>query len=359
MRTCSECGADNTEGDDFCGNCGAYLGWSAPAPAASAGDVPPGTVPPGTGSPGATAPGAPEGGVPAADAAPPGTAAAAGADDGARQADPDLVAVRPARPATRRPVVRPFTPETAQNGPPCPRCGTPNESGRRFCRRCAAPLAGTAVAAPLPWWRSRRRSRRRVRAGGSGDLVRRLVMLLLLVALVFGGIRLFPAARAFHQKTRDKLGGVSVVAPDSVTASASLPGHPAADTVDGKSNRYWAAPALGASVTFRFHTPFRLIGILITTGASPDPAAFRSQARATVLDLLVDEANGTPHEQTLRLNDAPGSQQVRTGISDVVEVRLTVREAAGTGPGRHIALGEVEFRERAAHGAGATGPTPG
>ena len=41
MPVCPDCGTANGEGDDFCGNCGAYLGWSrtaaaAPAPAAPA-----------------------------------------------------------------------------------------------------------------------------------------------------------------------------------------------------------------------------------------------------------------------------------------------------------------------------------
>ncbi|MGW4856704.1 zinc ribbon domain-containing protein, partial [Streptomyces sp. NPDC004288] len=28
MRACPACGAANDPADDFCGNCGAYLGWS-------------------------------------------------------------------------------------------------------------------------------------------------------------------------------------------------------------------------------------------------------------------------------------------------------------------------------------------
>ncbi|WP_307819448.1 zinc ribbon domain-containing protein, partial [Streptomyces sp. MBT98] len=29
MRSCPACGTANGESDDFCGNCGAYLGWSS------------------------------------------------------------------------------------------------------------------------------------------------------------------------------------------------------------------------------------------------------------------------------------------------------------------------------------------
>ncbi|MFB9352792.1 zinc-ribbon domain-containing protein, partial [Streptomyces heliomycini] len=33
MRACPVCGAPNDPADDFCGNCGAYLGWSDTPPA--------------------------------------------------------------------------------------------------------------------------------------------------------------------------------------------------------------------------------------------------------------------------------------------------------------------------------------
>ncbi|MGN5637440.1 zinc ribbon domain-containing protein, partial [Streptomyces sp. AC154] len=44
MRACPTCGASNGSADDFCGNCGAYLGWSETGPA-------PGTPPANTPAP--------------------------------------------------------------------------------------------------------------------------------------------------------------------------------------------------------------------------------------------------------------------------------------------------------------------
>lgn len=48
MRACPACGASNGSTDDFCGNCGGYLGWSdtTPAPSTAApGPTPPDTAP--------------------------------------------------------------------------------------------------------------------------------------------------------------------------------------------------------------------------------------------------------------------------------------------------------------------------
>ncbi|MEU4746776.1 zinc ribbon domain-containing protein, partial [Actinosynnema sp. NPDC023658] len=56
VRSCPQCGAPVQDGDDFCGNCGTYLGWSAEAarPEGAAGTVPAA----GTGTPAETGPAA-------------------------------------------------------------------------------------------------------------------------------------------------------------------------------------------------------------------------------------------------------------------------------------------------------------
>ncbi|MER7848971.1 zinc ribbon domain-containing protein [Kitasatospora sp. NPDC096077] len=260
------------------------------------------------------------------------------------QADP--VAVQPAKPVAPRPVVRATAAEEAQDGPPCPRCGTPNLPERRFCRRCAAPLTVTAAPPKLPWWRTRWPFRRRVRMGGSGNALRRVIALIVVLALVVAGILLYPLGKSAFQDVLDKLGSTAPVSPSVTTASAAVEGHPASAADDGLSNTYWGAPAIGDSIDFTFRSPFRLVDLIVHTGASADPEQFRQQARPVVLTLEVTSSDGEVHRKQLTLNDQPGPQTVATGISDVVQVKLTVREAAGTAPGHTIALAEVEFFKR-------------
>ncbi|MGQ4448355.1 zinc ribbon domain-containing protein [Streptomyces griseus] len=272
----------------------------------------------------------------------PGSTSGAASD---ADADEPIGAVQPARPVTRRPVVRPVAEEETPDGPPCPACGTPNLPGRKFCRRCAAPLEAKEAPAALPWWRTVWPFRRRVR-GGSGRALRRTLLVLAVAGLLVAGFLFFPLGRYVYEDVRDKLGGTAEISPTGVTASAAAPGHPASAAIDGLTNKYWGAPELGASLTCSFGTPFRLVGVVVHTGVSKEPQEFRQGARPTRADLIVETEDGTVHEKAVTFNDKPGKQTVRTGISDVVSVRLVLREAAGQGEGRPIALGEVEFFRR-------------
>ncbi|MFD6173821.1 zinc ribbon domain-containing protein [Streptomyces coeruleorubidus] len=253
--------------------------------------------------------------------------------------------VRPAKPVAPRPVVRPLAEPDEATGTPCPACGTPNPPGRRFCRRCASELNPTAKPAPLPWWRTVWPLRRRVRAG-SGRAVRFLVILAVVAALCAGGLLLLPAGRALVEDTRDKLGKPKPVTPVGIEASAEIPRHPATNTTDGLNNRYWAAPAPGASVTYTFRKPFRLVDLIITNGASASAEAYARQARALQLELEVTTQDGKRHHKQLSLSDKPGPQTIPTGISDAKTVRLVLRSPVGLTGGRHLALAEVEFFQR-------------
>ncbi|MEV0639446.1 zinc ribbon domain-containing protein [Streptomyces sp. NPDC050619] len=256
-----------------------------------------------------------------------------------------VLPVRPAKPVAQRPVVRPVEVPDEAAGVPCPSCGALNQPDRRFCRRCATPLNPAPKPDPLPWWRTVWPFRRRVRAS-SGRAVRLLVILAVVVALCAGAILLLPAGRDLYEDTLDKLGKPKAVTPVDIEASAEIPRHPATNTTDEVSNSYWGAPEPGASVTYTFRKPFRLVDMLITNGPSKNPEAYTREARALQIDLEVTTSDGTRHDERLTLSDKPGSQPTVTGISDVKTVRLVLRSPVGLTPGRHLALAEVEFFQR-------------
>lgn len=259
--------------------------------------------------------------------------------------DEPVVAVQPGVPIAQRPVVRPVAAQEETTGFPCPSCGTLNRPGRKFCGRCATPLHPGEQAEPLPWWRTRWPFDRKVRAG-SGRLLRGSVLALLIVGLLIAGFLLVPAGRYVVEDVRDKLGGTGEISPDKASASAATAGHPAKLATDGVTNTYWGAPRTGASLTAEFDKPFRLVGVTVHTGVSTKPEAFQKGARPTRADLRIRTKDGKIHEKAWTLTDKPGEQTVRTGISDVVSIEFIVREAAGQGGGRPIALGEIEYFKR-------------
>lgn len=291
-KTCPQCGAPVGDADDFCGNCGNYLGWGAPEPAAESEPEPArlGPVPPG-------------------------------------------------RPEARRPLPTSVT-EVAVDGPPCPACGTANPPGRRFCRRCATPLR---PGEPAPTATRRRRWRWR---GDRSRWLRRLTASLVVAALVVAAILFYPRAGALWEDLRDRVATPTPVSPVSTSASASVPDHPAGAAVDGLSNRYWGAPSVGDSIEFTFAEPFRLLSVVVHAGAAAEAEGFGAQARPSALDMEVVTADGVTTTVPVTLADQPGPQRTDTGISEVTRIRLVVRDVAGLVAGRHIALGEVEFFRR-------------
>ncbi|TGN72826.1 zinc ribbon domain-containing protein [Streptomyces bauhiniae] len=355
MRECPACGASNEATDDFCGNCGSYLGWSEGSErssrtwsgAAAAVPVEPEAAPEPAPEPVAEP-------APArTDEAEPPTPTPAPAPE-PTPAPPRPVApeppaapqpVKPAKAVAPRPVVRPLPADEDTSGIPCPVCRTPNPPHRRFCRKCAAPLAPVAAPEPLPWWRTVWPFRRRTRAG-SGALTRLLVILAVVLALCVAGFLLLPAGRALIEDTRDKLGTPKAVSPSRVTATAELPGHSARLTTDGLTNRYWAIPGKGASVTYAFAKPFRFVDVIVTNGASKNAEDYGSQARALHLDMDVYSEDGEVRRKEIDLSDKPGPQPVAVGMSRVTSVRLTLSDPVGLSGGRHIALAEVEFFQR-------------
>jgi hypothetical protein len=116
--------------------------------------------------------------------------------------------------------------------------------------------------------------------------------------------------------------------------------------VDGVTNQYWGAPAVGDWAQFTFAQPFRLLGVVITPGASTDPTVFAQEARPTAVDLEITTSSGTTTTLSITLADKPGPQTTNTGISNVTTIRLVIRAATAQAPGQSIALGEIEFYKR-------------
>ncbi|MGW5302882.1 zinc ribbon domain-containing protein [Streptomyces griseoluteus] len=367
MRECPACGASNEATDDFCGNCGSYLGWSegsgrssnraaaaVPAEPAAVPDPEPAPEPaaepararPDEGEPPAPMP--PPTPAPAPEPTPAPEPAPAPPRPVAPEPPAPPAAPRPVKPAKAvapRPVVRPLPADEDTSGVPCPVCRTPNPPHRRFCRKCAAPLAPVAAPEPLPWWRTVWPFRRRTRAG-SGALTRLLVILAVVLALCVAGFLLLPAGRALIEDTRDKLGTPKAVSPSRVTATAELPGHSARLTTDGLTNRYWAIPGKSASVTYAFAKPFRFVDVIVTNGASKNAEDYATQARALRLDMDVYSEDGQVQRKEIDLSDKPGPQPIAVGMSRVTAVRLTLSDPVGLSGGRHVALAEVEFFQR-------------
>ncbi|MFE9040485.1 zinc ribbon domain-containing protein [Streptomyces sp. NPDC007818] len=393
--TCPTCGRRNAPGTPFCGSCGAFLDWEEeradaatahePPPAAAAAPVAPAPEP----APEPTPEPAPEpvsGRVPEAvpervpEAVPgpvpeavPGPVPPPVPARPAPAPTPPPPAVAPVevpvaaglrRPGAETDVAEPGpAPETA---PPeaeapeapvpvaptvrCPGCGTGNETGRTLCVRCALPLApGPPPEAPPSWWRRLprrdgrqaplagtrpRRSRRRPR------LVLPLVLVLLAAGIWFG----LPHAGRLLGLAREETSPPESLPPSAVRASRSLKGHPATAAFDGFSNRYWAAPAPGATLEADFEPPgVRVTRLVVFAGTSARKDEFLTQARpARVLVELVSADGGT-QTRRLTLKDQPGQQTLTLRGSRVTHVRITPETAYGTARGRHLAVAEVEF----------------
>ncbi|MFR9728785.1 hypothetical protein ACL03H_06095 [Saccharopolyspora sp. MS10] len=313
MRPCPICGANTAETDDFCGNCGSYLGWERPA----AEEHPPG---------------------PAAEPSAPSEATAR--IERAEQP----AAVQPAKPVAPRPETHTVQPTPTSEGPPCPSCGTPNPPERNFCVRCATPLRTSPERAELPWWRRARKPRDDHRLRW---LWRRLAILCLLLALVAGAFLLYPFGQWAVQDVLDKISNADQVTPVKTSSSTELPGHPDDAATDLITNSYWGTPGPGEWIEFEFEEPIRLVEAIFRVGPSEDPVKFRDEAHPSLVEITTTDAEGRTHQQRHQLGGTPEPQHVVIARSAVTKVRVLVLEAGGLTAGKHVALGDVEFFRRA------------
>lgn len=384
-RTCTECGAARQDNQSFCDECGAFLGWeedTARTPAAARPDAPtPPTAPDrdaptqpqdtaplaaphtATGAAPDPTPGAPGTPHPAPDTTPPQREA----DERARAlivpvADPsaqepaDRVApVLPGTPRADAPRARAVAPEEApHNGIACPWCDTSNQPHRHFCRQCAMRLAETPagpVRPRLPWWRrllglhgdvvpfagDRPRLRR-----GVGDLVSKVVGLLVVAAVVTGAIIWTPPAVAAVQ---DHFADRALIHPDTKTATHSDSGHLPGLADDGKNNTWWgtgyAGDSSGQAWEANFSAPTRLLDVVITPGVSTKQEEARDQGRPREITVQLTHSDGKEESRELTLNDGQ-PQTFPLRARDVVRARLQLKSAY-TEPNKQVAIAEVEF----------------
>ena len=336
---CGECGAAINPGEDFCGQCGAYLAWDRPTEQAleTSGDAtevdPTSTADParpglaqrvkaavGIGPSEQSPPGD------ADDVAPPGGATSDQSDHepaGSTEPQPVIVPVKPGAPAPRP---RKASPPTREARPDpgdliCGECGWGNKPVRKFCRHCGHDLRDAEVA-HVAWWR--RIFRKSPTPAGTrpkyrsnrGRLPRRLIALLVVLGLVVAGFLLVrPHARDWYEAVLDRVRGTTEVnVKGNPVASSSRRGHGPNEAIDGHSNTWWSPKGDGtdAVIWFRFD-PIRLVYISVQPGGTAkDKEKLRQVSRPKTIELVLV----TQDPKTKKRTPLPPRRSTSTASSD-------------------------------------------
>jgi hypothetical protein len=242
----------------------------------------------------------------------------------------------------------------------CQRCGTGNDTTRRFCRRCGQPLV---IAPPerlswwqrlTRWWKARKDRDAGYRPNRRGSIRPGTVVLtgLLTIALIVGLTpplrqRVVTATVDGYNAIRDRMKKPQLVASRNATASSQAKGNEADKVNDAGNDTYWAAtkpaPAEGEWVQVELERPVRLVSIIVTSGSSTDRPEFLKQARPHDVDVELETKGGKRITERISLLDKVGGQSFPVKGSDVVKVRLVVRSAYGAEAGRLVAVAELEL----------------
>ena len=357
------CGANNDHGAEFCGDCGEPLDHPdergdqssyepatsrVPAQTDQTGDLMVDDRDLGSGDPALPPP--PEtstAGVHRAADRQPTTAAAA----------PGEVQPGEARKRVRRSIDRTDDDRPAPGDLICGQCGRGNVPTRRYCRRCGADLADAPVAAPLTWWQRLRQRRARTPLAGerrqprtSRFPVRSLVLLVVLGLVAWLGWTNRERLGEAYDAVVDRVVGQEPINPAEVSASTSAPDRTPQLAWDGIKNRSWAPAPTGAGVgeyiVATFDEPFRLMSVLVTSGASDEQGPFLAEGRVRVLRMTATREDGTTMTEDLPLQDTRGAQQFDPVADDVVEVKFTIISAYAVPDGQRVAIAEIEFSGR-------------
>jgi hypothetical protein len=161
----------------------------------------------------------------------------------------------------------------------------------------------------------------------------------------------WPALNRMAATLVDRRSDTSPVEPAKPTASSFVPGHPPELVMDSKTYTFWAPSGRregrGQYVDVRFAEPFRLVAVVVFNGASTKGPEYRAEGRPHTLRFTFTSPGAAETSREVVLKDAPGQQNLYLGVDDVSRVRVTIVDSVGGGPGRLVALAELEFRRRA------------
>jgi hypothetical protein len=335
---CKKCGRRNTDNDEFCGKCAAFLEFDGERVAEPVPTVP------------HQAPGSNGSGTAAADQKP---------DIRSRQPE-EAPPVTWTPTGLEPPVV---DRRTAEQGRYCSRCGWGNNASRNFCRHCGNPLE-LVRRERIPWWR-RLLPRRRAPAAGDrpqvrsselslGSLLSRFIATLVVVLLA-GSLLAYAAAPSFRTQVNGRLDqgvtaarrlifnpGYAEIHPVATVASSSIARHPA-DLVDDlvAPNDYWAAdtardPRPTLQFTFDGRTDLDVLEITTGTGATPD---YTKLARPRTVQITYSDGTG----QLLMLNDDPKPTAYTVYARGVTSMTMKITSVYPVAGSTVVALDEVEF----------------
>ncbi|MFB9607227.1 hypothetical protein ACFFTQ_30165 [Streptomyces roseofulvus] len=136
-------------------------------------------------------------------------------------------------------------------------------------------------------------------------------MLVLLAAGLWFGL---PHAGRLLGLAREETSPPEALPPSAVRASRALKDHPAGAAFDGFSNRYWAAPATGATLEAEFEAPgVRVTKLVVFAGTSAKKDEFLAQARPARILVEVRSADGGTETAASPSRISPASRRSPCG----------------------------------------------
>ncbi|MFJ4617659.1 NADase-type glycan-binding domain-containing protein [Streptomyces sp. NPDC088812] len=267
---------------------------------------------------------------------------------------PTVVPVLPGRPVAERPQVRAVGPELGDvNGLPCPWCSTPNRPDRHYCTRCAMPMTREDHSFERrPWWRRLVdwRNRETPWAGERPRLRRtfdRIVTWVVTAAVLSLLIWVGVNTPDWVQATRDHFAKRAPVAPDTIAASRSYPGHKPELAFDKINNSWWgpgvAQSGEGQWIEARFSEPTRLLDLIITPGVSTRAEQLTESALPHRVKATITLKDGTTTTRELTLDQSAGGQRRAFRVGEVIKVRFTIESAYAASANKQVAIAEIEF----------------